>query len=68
MLISEVGRWADSWVRNMNLRIVKESVEFLALLAILLGLYFVYAEIRLSRIIARAELNSITFQSLIDQR
>ncbi len=52
----------------MNLKTVKESLEFLALLAILLGLYFVYAEIRLSGIIARAELNSITFQSLIDQR
>ncbi len=68
MLISEVGLWADSWVRNMNLKIVKESVEFLALLAILLGLYFVYAELRQNGVIARAEVNNIVFQNLMDQR
>jgi len=68
MLISEVGRWDDSWVRNVNLRNVKESIEFLALLAILLGLYFVYVEIRQNGVIARAQLNSITFQSAIDRR
>jgi hypothetical protein len=52
----------------MNLRIVKESVEFLALLAILLGLYLVYVEIRQNGVIARAEINSITLQSQIDLR
>ena len=51
----------------MNLRILKESVEVLALLAILLGLYLVYVEIRQNGVIARAEINTVTLQSLMTQ-
>ena len=38
------------------------------MLAILIGLYFVYAEIRQNVVIARAELGSTTNQNLIEQK
>ena len=38
------------------------------MLAILIGLYFVYAEIRQNVVIARADLGSTTNQNLIEQR
>ena len=46
----------------------KDIAELVGIVAILFGLYFVYTEIRQSRIIAQAEINTVTLQSLMDQR
>jgi len=46
----------------------KDTAELVGIVAILLGLYFVYTEIRQNRIIAQAEINTVTLQSLMDQR
>ena len=46
----------------------KDIAELVGITAILLGLYFVYAEIRQNVVIARAELDSITNQNIIEQK
>lgn len=46
----------------------KDTAELVGIVAILVGLYFVYTEIRQNRIIAQAEINTVTLQSLMDQR
>ena len=46
----------------------KEIAELIGMVAILIGLYFVYTEIRQNVVIARAELGSTTNQNLLEQR
>jgi hypothetical protein len=67
------GHYWQKWTlrkrsRDLKSASWKETLELTGMLAILIGLYFVFAEIRQNVVIARADLGSTTNQNLIEQR